>query len=146
MSPRADAAVAVLALAGGIAACSGAGVGGEPPAIEVLATDTHCEPPPAEAGAAVLGSGEAGSWHVRLGMGERRTGGYAVEIADPEPFAHEAGTARIRVRWREPDDDAMVTQALTRPCVDVAVPAAFDAVHFVDDDGVVRGRAERPRE
>lgn len=54
-------------------------------------------------------------------LGEKPTGGYSVSLASVQG---EEATLRLAVKVREPAPGAMVTQAITSPCVVVAIPAA----------------------
>lgn len=111
--------------------------------VEVLRTGQHCPAPPDDAGAAVVALGDDGAARIRLSMGQRSTGGYRVAIADPSPVAITDGVAELRVSWQTPRAEDAVTQALTRPCVEVELPPAYDGARFVDQDGVERGLVER---
>src|SRR5215467_7875722 len=65
---------------------------------------------------------------VGLFMGERPTGGYAIEVTRIE------GTAQglsVHYRTSRPDPSAMQTQALTQPFHLVTVPRVDDPVTFV---------------
>ena len=67
---------------------------------------------------------------VGLFMGERPTGGYAIEVTRIE------GTAQglsVHYRTSRPDPSAMQTQALTQPFHLVTVPRVDDPVTFVDE-------------
>lgn len=138
------AAIAVLA-AGLVAACSApASSPGSTAPVEVLATSVNCATPPGEAGAAVLDTGADGARRVRLGMGRRSTGGFSVTVDDRRPIEVDDGVAVIRVDWRVPAPGDALTQALTRPCVEVAVPGDYTGVRFIDQQDTVRGHADWP--
>lgn len=133
----------LLALAVG-PGCSN--TGGADPAltpVEVVDSGSHCATPPERAGAVILATDKADGFRVRLGMGQRSTGGYAVRIVDESPERTDDGIAIVRVDWRVPGAEDAVTQALTRPCVEIDVPAEYRGVRFIDADGVVRGEAVR---
>lgn len=137
----ATALVVVLLMAG----CVGPG-GNEPPEpVVAIAGGAHCGHPPERAGAVVLARDGDDGHRVRLGMGRRPTGGYAVELAEDQPAAVDDGTAVVRVHWRVPASGEAVTQALTRPCVEVAVPSGYEGIRFIDQNGVVRGEVDLGR-
>ncbi len=92
---------------------------GEPAPVEVelLERGAHCGA--AEPGMAWERADDG--WRVRLSMGEQPTGGFGLELADARAVQQQ-GVWELQVHWREPGPDAMVTQALTRPCMLLAVP------------------------
>lgn len=55
-----------------------------------------------------------------VAMGRRNTGGYGLTLTDA---AMEGSTLAVTTRVRAPAPDSMVTQALTTPCVVLAVTA-----------------------
>ena len=67
---------------------------------------------------------------VALFLGERPTGGYAIEVTQIE--RNDAGLA-IRYRTTRPDPAAMPTQALTQPFHLIKLPRVDDSVTFVAD-------------
>jgi hypothetical protein len=72
---------------------------------------------------------------VLVAMGEKPTGGYGIALARPEAAVKD-GVAFLQVVLRVPAKDAMVTQALTRPCLAVSLPrAGVRAVTVVDAQG-----------
>ncbi len=107
--------------------------------VAVIEQASHCPAPPEAAGAALLGRTDVGAHRIRLGMGQRSTGGYAVTLTDTEPVRVVDRVAVLRVEWRVPGADEAVTQALTRPCLEIHLPEGYRGVRFVDQDGVVRG-------
>jgi hypothetical protein len=77
---------------------------------------------------------------VLVGMGLKPTGGYRLELAEPCMSVAE-GVARLRLEWREPPADAMVTQALTYPCIALKVPRRdYREIRIEDQAGDVRLR------
>lgn len=75
---------------------------------------------------------------VLVSMGQQRTGGYMIELAQEE-LAVRNDTAQITVRWREPEPGMMVAQVLTHPCVFLRVPRAdYQSVRVVDQENKVR--------
>lgn len=74
---------------------------------------------------------------VVVGMGQRATGGYAVELKEPKGIV-KGGHATIQVVFRAPAPDAMVAQALTRPCLAVRLPREdLREVKVMDEGGRV---------
>ena len=68
---------------------------------------------------------------VALFMGERPTGGYAIEVTQIERT--DAGLS-IRYRTRHPDPSAMQTQALTQPFHLIKLARVDDSVTFVAEN------------
>lgn len=68
---------------------------------------------------------------VAAAMGQRSTGGYAIEIVDARREDEELW---VTVRETSPGDGCAVTQAMTAPVVAVAVPAVAGEVHFVEEE------------
>lgn len=60
-------------------------------------------------------------------MGERRTGGYRVEVND---VARDGETLRVSVRMSAPGPNCMTTQALTQPYQIVRLPRVEGPVEF----------------
>lgn len=56
-------------------------------------------------------------------LGEKPTGGYSVSLASAS-LENTKNTLRLSMAVRSPAPGTMVTQAITSPCVVVAVPAA----------------------
>ncbi len=78
-----------------------------------------------------------------VAMGQRNTGGYAVDFANSEAVI-SAGVLRFSVNWREPRKGMMVTQALTSPCMLLKTPKAeFERIEIKDQNGVLRLSGER---
>lgn len=78
---------------------------------------------------------------VFMAMGQKPTGGYRLSLRDKE-VTIEQGTATIPVTWQSPPSDAMVTQALTSPCLVVTLPRGdYQQIRAVDGDGNERLRA-----
>ena len=134
MSPARVAALVTAAAA----VCAGCAVGdaGAPPAVTALRTDAHCGSPSAGA-ARLAAAGDA--VQVRLSMGRRNSGGHAVRLHAPRPVRIDDGVAVVAVDWVTPAPDAVTTAVMTRPCLEIAVPADYDGVRFVDRSGTVRG-------
>lgn len=77
-----------------------------------------------------------------IDMGTRPSGGYALELADPRPTL-EDGTLTIHIDWRTPDPDLFATQALTRPCLLLDIPASdYRRIEVRDREGRLRGAAD----
>ncbi|MCC5856523.1 MAG: protease complex subunit PrcB family protein [Ectothiorhodospiraceae bacterium] len=105
-----------------------------PVEVELLERGAHC-------GAAEPGLAwerADGGWQVRLSMGEQPTGGFGLELADARAVQQD-GVWELQVHWREPGPDELVTQALTRPCMLLAVPwSAPVALRVLDQRGTQR--------
>ncbi len=68
-------------------------------------------------------------------MGEKPSGGYAIALS-PERSCVRDRTAYVAVQWIEPDEGAMVTQALTRPYLLVRMrKGAYRRIVVVDQHG-----------
>ena len=81
---------------------------------------------------------------VTIQMGQKPTGGYGIELADP--YAR-FGTSEsfIRLRWIEPAPGAIVTQILTSPCLIIALPkGAYEKIAITDENGNVREKISVP--
>ena len=77
---------------------------------------------------------------VLVTMGQRPTGGYRLALREPRA-AIDNGTVELPITWQEPDEDAMVTQAITSPCLMVTLPRQdYDTISAVDQDGETRAR------
>jgi hypothetical protein len=81
---------------------------------------------------------------VTIQMGQKPTGGYGIELADP--YAHVgAGEALIQLRWIEPVPGTIVIQVLTSPCLIVALPKGdYGRIVITDETGKVRGTISLP--
>ncbi|BDG03794.1 protease complex subunit PrcB family protein [Anaeromyxobacter oryzae] len=132
-----DRRVPVAAVRGG-SQCPGAGKG--PSATLVTSPEAWREVFPSP-----LLDGEAPAPPVDFGkdavivvaMGERPTGGWAVELARNEAAVKD-GVVLVQVSFRGPAKDALVTQALTRPCLAVKVPRdGIRAVKVADEKGAI---------
>lgn len=76
---------------------------------------------------------------VLIRMGQRPTGGYGIELAEPQARLAN-GTALIRLRWIEPAPGTVSTQALTSPCLVIELPkGAYRKIVITDDSGKVKG-------
>lgn len=60
-------------------------------------------------------------WLLVASLGQQRTGGYGVDFKNAEM---SGGRLLINVAVRRPPADAMVTQALTTPCLIVELPSS----------------------
>lgn len=73
-------------------------------------------------------------------MGQRSTGGYGLELRDDRATLDNDALA-LSVTWTEPAEDAMVTQAITSPCLMLTLPRRdYDTIRAVDQDGKTRLR------
>ena len=81
---------------------------------------------------------------VRIQMGQRPTGGYGIELAEPHATLND-GEVLIRLRWIEPAPGAIVTQILTSPCLIVSLPkGAYKRIAITDKGGNVRETISLP--
>ncbi|MGD8497595.1 MAG: protease complex subunit PrcB family protein [Chromatiales bacterium] len=79
-----------------------------------------------------------------ISMGQLATGGYGLRLAE-ESLPVVSGVGTLRVEWIEPPPDAFVTQALTSPCLLVALPReGYDVLRVVDQNGQIRFELSRP--
>ncbi|GAA0382586.1 protease complex subunit PrcB family protein [Bacillus horti] len=66
---------------------------------------------------------DEGSTYIILGLGERRTGGYAIEVVD---ITEQAGPVNsfilVKAKEIKPAPDAFVTQAFTYPTLVYRIP------------------------
>ncbi len=76
---------------------------------------------------------------VCIRMGRKPTGGYGIELAEPQARL-ENGAALIRLRWIEPPPGTVSTQALTSPCLVIELPkGAYRKIVITDDSGNIKG-------
>ncbi|WP_169334067.1 protease complex subunit PrcB family protein [Marinobacter nanhaiticus] len=61
-----------------------------------------------------------GRWLIVASMGQQRTGGYGLEFESVDVAGEQL---TINVNVRRPAADAMVTQALTTPCMVIDLPS-----------------------
>jgi hypothetical protein len=75
---------------------------------------------------------------IYIQMGARPTGGFHLDLAGDS--AHVQGQALvIPVRWEIPPKDALLTQALTHPCLLLAAPrGVYERIEVVDQGGRTR--------
>lgn len=79
--------------------------------------------------------------YVMVEMGVRLSGGYAIAISREAQL--DQGTARLSASLLTPAPDAMTTQAVTSPCVLVALPpGAYRAVELRDPAGTLLAKAD----
>jgi len=84
----------------------------------------------------VEGKAESGQIVV-VNMGEQRTAGYGVRMADEAAQVID-GRLRLSVSWVSPKPGMMQAQMITHPCLVISVAAEFQQVDVVDQDGKVR--------
>ncbi|WP_158583495.1 protease complex subunit PrcB family protein [Salinisphaera sp. Q1T1-3] len=147
-------AVAFMAMLSG---CATFGLGGNSAGVKVVGKQTYCGTPSQASDVHYFATDEAfqnwvsyrdiGSWHenvpprglVVVEMGQRPTGGYALELDDKKTRVND-GTLQIAMDWHAPRLDAAVSQAMTTQCVALALPAGdYDNVTIVDQLGNSRG-------
>ncbi len=76
---------------------------------------------------------------IAIYMGRRSTAGYRVEPAAATAILQAGGILEIPVTWTEPPPGTAQAQAITAPCVLVAVTQGdYTAVRIVDAQGRVR--------
>ena len=81
---------------------------------------------------------------VDIQMGQKPTGGYGIELAEPHAILNE-GEALIRLRWIEPAPGTIVTQILTSPCLIISLPkGAYEKIAITDENGNVREKVYLP--
>lgn len=73
-----------------------------------------------------------------IGMGQKPTAGYGLELA-PESCSLAERNARISLVWREPAQGMVTAQVITHPFILLKVSkGGYDAVQVVDQHGQVR--------
>ncbi len=78
--------------------------------------------------------------YVLVEMGERRSGGYKLAVSRQ---ADQLGSlVRLYATFISPPKSAMVTMALSSPCVLVALPQPAEAVELIDQAGTVRAEVK----
>lgn len=81
---------------------------------------------------------------VTIQMGQKPTGGYGIELAEPDATLND-GEALIRLRWIEPAPGSIVTQILTSPCLIVSLPiGTYEKIAITDENGNVREKVSLP--
>ena len=71
-------------------------------------------------------------------MGQQRTGGYRMALNTDRAVVTDSA-ARISLLWTEPSADSIVSQALTHPCILVAIPrGGYSRIVVVDQNGQQR--------
>ncbi|WP_148863498.1 protease complex subunit PrcB family protein [Marinobacter fonticola] len=63
---------------------------------------------------------ESDHWLMVASLGQQRTGGYGVDFENAGMDGHQL---KVSVKVRRPAADAMVTQALTTPCIVFELPS-----------------------
>jgi len=75
---------------------------------------------------------------LAIWMGRRPTGGYKIELASDKVSVKD-GAAIVKVRWIEPSEKAVLTQAITSPCIMIKLTrAGFNRIQAVDQNGILR--------
>ncbi len=81
---------------------------------------------------------------VLVSMGQRRTGGFALTLADSK-VAIVNGVGTMVIAFEEPPPGAMVTQVLTSPCLLVRIPkSGIRELRVVDTSGAIRATVAVP--
>ncbi|NOY65830.1 MAG: protease complex subunit PrcB family protein [Gammaproteobacteria bacterium] len=69
---------------------------------------------------------------LKINMGQKRSGGYGLKL-NTQQASIQKNELTIKIDWREPAANSMVTQALTSPCLYLLIPSAdFDVITLVD--------------
>jgi hypothetical protein len=76
---------------------------------------------------------------VLVEMGRKPTGGYFLELKSTKARVLD-DSAQVELVWNVPAPGAMVTQALTSPCILIALPrnSSYSRVLILDQNGRVR--------
>ena len=78
-----------------------------------------------------------------IAMGQQTTGGYGLSLIGTMATVQD-GVLIVPVEWREPPPGAILTQAMTSPCLLAKLPAGeFSRFRVVDQDGRVRLEGRR---
>jgi hypothetical protein len=71
-------------------------------------------------------------------MGQQRTGGYALELAEPLCRVKN-GIVSVAVNWISPEPGTVASQAITSPCILLRLPKGdFRAIAVIDQNGTTR--------
>lgn len=128
-----------------VMAAADCGLAEKQPGVTVLTTDSELE----RAMAPLMHiAGQALTAQMRLDftrellvlvrMGQQSTGGYSLAMIGDKARLQE-GWLELPVHWREPGPGMIVTQALTSPCLFVALPRLqYEGIRVVDQHGKVR--------
>jgi hypothetical protein len=77
---------------------------------------------------------------IQISMGQKSTGGYSLALAVEQATLND-GWVDVPVQWNVPAKGMMLTQALTSPCLFVALPRQdYEGVRVLDQQGVVRAQ------
>ena len=77
-----------------------------------------------------------------VSMGQQRTGGYAISLANQQLHIANS-TAIVEVRWQEPKPGMMLTQMLTNPCLFIEVPRGeYKTIEVHDQSQQIRASVE----
>ena len=75
---------------------------------------------------------------VLVRMGQQSSGGYSLALLGDKAGLQD-GWVELPVHWREPGPGMIVTQALTNPCLFVALPRQqYAGIRIVDQHGTQR--------
>lgn len=152
-----------LLLAAALAGCAGAPFGAAMPLdVQEAGRSQYCNSAAEEATATVLADPQAVlDWQAARGitlapaeslaavpyvlveMGTRPTGGYGIAVARAAELRGE--TVTLQATFIGPAPGAILTQALSSPCVLVRLPAGrYATVEVRDETGTVRARGGVP--
>jgi hypothetical protein len=77
---------------------------------------------------------------IQITMGQKSTGGYSLALAVEQATLND-GWVEVTVQWNIPAEGMMLTQALTSPCLFVALPRQeYEGIRVLDQHGVVRAQ------
>lgn len=75
---------------------------------------------------------------MQINMGMKPTGGYRLALAE-DVSVSEDSWVNIGVKWNIPEKGAMLTQALTSPCMLVAIPKQkYVGIRILDQAGKIK--------
>jgi len=145
-----------------LAACAGAGNSSmkESLSVRLLMSSSHCGVMDKEAGLSIISSGNemekatsriardalGDSFNtvfdrelvIQINMGLKPTGGYSLALTE-DVYISKDNWVVIGLRWNIPPKGAMLTQALTSPCLLVAIPKRkYEGISVIDQTGEIR--------
>jgi len=79
---------------------------------------------------------------LQVFMGRQSTGGYQLRLLQPQ-IEHIGSGATVRVEWLSPPPGALTSQAITSPCLLLAVPrGTYRSITVTDQAGHIRAVAD----
>lgn len=74
---------------------------------------------------------------VQINMGLKSTGGYRLALTE-DVYVSEDSWVNMGLKWNTPSKGAMLTQALTSPCLLVAIPKQeYRGIRIIDQAGKI---------